>query len=473
MVSLRQRLSAFLRSNLPELLTPIGAQIQETIRSRGSIRPLLEQLDRSKAPIHAFFLDRLNSPVAAKALTVKVLNLCLARYHFEARTTAVLSRPYGLVADPVNNCNLACPGCVHSPRAKELHVFNWTSGLLSPDRYTALLSAYGPYAIQITLCNYGEPLMNPATPGFVRQAKSFLATTTLSTNMTAKKFDAEAWALSGLDIMTLSIDGATQAVYERYRRKGDIDQIFRNIRSLVEAKRRLGRATPLLSWQFLAFEHNAHEIDAAISMARELGVDEIVIAAPFDVGWDDPAIRAAAVEPRTIQFDVELAGRSLVENWNPSPDAANAAGIAISAAFETGWAAQLAHYREADLNPGGPSTHMCHWLYRNMVMDATGRILPCCAAPRPDADLVFDTLNGVAADPFNSEKYRLARLSFSDKPAYAKARGASALSADPHCANCDWYSDQQSALIDSPAIAKYFRMAGNGIVDAESVRMLS
>lgn len=464
MTPLRQRLSRLFRPDLQEFLSPIDTQIREIVHSRGSIRPLLEQLDRSKAPIHGFFSDHLDSALAAKALTVKVQNLCLARYHFEARTTAVLSRPYGLVADPINNCNLACPGCVHSPSAKELHVFNWTSGLLSPHRYTALLNACGPYAIQITLCNYGEPTMNPGTPAFVRQAKSFLAVTTVSTNMTAKKFDAEAWALSGLDHMTLSIDGATQAVYERYRRKGDLDQVFRNIRSLVDAKRRLGRGTPVISWQFLAFEHNAHEIEAAISTARQIGVDEIKIAIPFDVSWDDPSIRPAAVEPRVIQF--APTGRNLVENWNPPRDAANAA---IDSAFDCSWAAQLGRYSEADLNPGAPSAHMCHWLYRNMVMDATGRILPCCAAPRPDADLVFDTLNGTAADSFNSEKYRLARLSFSDKQAYAKLAGT----ANPHCAACDWYSDQEAALIDSPAIAKYFGIAGNGLVDAASVRILT
>jgi hypothetical protein len=61
----------------------------------------------------------------------------------------------------------------------------------------------------------------------IRRAKTWLTNTTLSTNMTAKKFDAEAYVLSGLDFMTLSIDGATQAVYEKYRRKGDIETIFR------------------------------------------------------------------------------------------------------------------------------------------------------------------------------------------------------------------------------------------------------
>lgn len=444
--------------------------IDELIGQRTSGKPLLELLDRSRDPIAGFFQDHLNSPVAARALTVKVLNLCLARYHFLARTTAVLSRPYGLAVDPINSCNLACPGCVHSSRAKELQVFNWNSGLLSQERYAALLGRYGPYAIQITLCNYGEPLMNPCTPQFIRRAKSYLATTTLSTNMTARKFDAEAYALSGLDFMTLSIDGATQGVYEKYRRKGDLEQVFRNIRSLVEARRRLGSGTPVISWQFLAFEHNAHEIDAAIAMARELGVDEMAVRTPFDVSWDEPGIRPAAVMPVGIRFKRD-AGRRMIDNWNPFPDQLD--GAAIDAAFDSGWLEQLALQPEADVDADSArSAHVCHWLYKNMAMDATGRVIPCCAAPRPDADLVFDTFSSGSTDSFNTEKYRLARLSFADKEAYGIARAGSTLAVDPHCVKCDWYSDQQAALIDGPQIEKYFMTAGNGLVDRECSRML-
>jgi MoaA/NifB/PqqE/SkfB family radical SAM enzyme len=471
MGTLRQRFASLIHPpGLAGVLSRINREIDDTIRDRKSIRPLLDRLDRSRKPIEEFFGDHIEFPVAARALTVKVLNLCLARYHFLGRTTAVLSRPYGLVVDPINNCNLACPGCVHSARSKELELFQWNSGMLSQERYTALLSRYGPYAIQITLCNYGEPLMNPATPGFIRRAKSYLATTTLSTNMTAKKFDAEAYVLSGLDYMTLSIDGATQGVYEKYRRKGDIDQIFRNIRSLVEARSRLGKGTPIVSWQFLAFEHNAHEIEAATAMARELGVDQIDVTTPFDVSWDDPGVRPAAVKPVSIPFHQE-AGRRIGENWNPFPEALDA--TAIDAAFHSGWLEQLALQPETDFNPGARSDHMCHWLYKNMVMDATGRVLPCCAAPRPDADLVFDRFQIESADSFNTEKYRLARLSFADKEAYATARAASGLAAEPHCANCDWYSDQQAALIGGPQIEKYLRIAGNGLFDAESLRILS
>jgi len=73
--------------------------------------------------------------------------------------------------------------------------------------------------------------------------------------------------------MVLSIDGATQPIYERFRRKGNLELVFENIRKLVAAKRRVGKRTAILAWRMLAFEHNIHEIPAAIEKAKELGVD--------------------------------------------------------------------------------------------------------------------------------------------------------------------------------------------------------
>ena len=55
----------------------------------------------------------------------------------------------------------------------------------------------------------------------------------------------------------------------------------------------------------------------------------------------------------------------------------------------------------------------CKWLYRSITLDASGRIFPCCAAPRPDMDLVFSQFEpGGTAEVYNSEKYQLARLAF-------------------------------------------------------------
>jgi len=217
--------------------------------------PLLEVLgaiDAARDPLCEQFNSLLNSRAAAQALTLKILNLLVAKYHFQARNEVLLSRPFGLVVDPANGCNLACPGCVHSEHSKTLKLFDWDKGMLSEERFQALLHQYGAFAVQIMFCNYGEPTANLKTPRFIKLAKSYLIQTALSTNLTIPRFDADAYAASGLDFMYLSIDGATQGVYGQFRKKGHIDLVFENIRKLVDAKKRLGKGTPILRWQYLA-----------------------------------------------------------------------------------------------------------------------------------------------------------------------------------------------------------------------------
>ena len=84
--------------------------------------------------------------------------------------------------------------------------------------------------------------------------------TSLSASLSVQRFESHAYVESGLDFMVLSIDGVTQPVYERFRRNGDLELVLRKVRRLVDVKRELRKRAPVLSWNFLAFEHNAHEI---------------------------------------------------------------------------------------------------------------------------------------------------------------------------------------------------------------------
>jgi hypothetical protein len=104
------------------------------------------------------------SESAGRGADAQDLNLFLARYHFRARSASLLSRPFGLVIDPSNVCQLACPGCVHSARNEALQLFDWPKGTLSESRLSALLKRYGPYAIGTLFYNYGEPLLNSTRP---------------------------------------------------------------------------------------------------------------------------------------------------------------------------------------------------------------------------------------------------------------------------------------------------------------------
>jgi len=394
------------------------------------------------------------SAVEAQALTLKILNLWLTRHHFRARDTLLLSHPFGIVVDPSNMCQLACPGCVHSERSELVQLFDWPKGTLSEAHFTALLKLYGPTAIAVYFCDYGEPLLNLNTPKLVRMAKSYLLATALSTSLSVRRFDPEAYVASGLDFMVLSIDGASQGVYERFRRKGNLELVFENITKLVAAKKRLGKRTPLLSWNFLAFEHNSHEIASAERMARRLGVNYFRVVNPFDVSWDDPEIRPAAVKPFVRRLDWASISNP-PENWNPFPQVVEAATIA--AAFEK----PLKRGTVVDSHVG--SGHTCHWLYKNIVIDATGRVLPCCGAPNPDEGLVFATLDVHGGDPFNSEKYRRARALF--------AGDSCAVGDSLHCSHCDW--DQTKVNVGGQEIWRYFRSADPWFFDRQSLHLLS
>jgi hypothetical protein len=143
-------------------------------------------------------------------------------------------------------------------------------------------------------------------------------------------------------------------------------------------------------------------------------------------------------------------------NWNAFPEDIEA--DAIAHAFET---PMCAPGLNGELVSSG-SGHTCHWLYKSLVMDATGRVLPCCSAPRPDADLVFGRFDG-HGDPFNSQKYRDARMFFST--------GAVPSDKAPYCAQCDW--DQTEVVIGGPEIRRYFRAVDPVYFDHRSLKLLS
>ena len=140
---------------------------------------------------------------------------------------------------------------------------------------------------------------------------------------------------SGLDYMTISIDGATQSVYEKFRKKGDLETVFKNIRNLIQTKNRMGKRTPMVSWQYLAFEHNEHEIDDAIKLGQEFGVDQLIVGSPFDVSGDDPNVRPSNQVGRVVVFNPE-AGEGMLENWNPFQSDLQAASIEPSSSTPVG-----------------------------------------------------------------------------------------------------------------------------------------
>ncbi|MCG3153631.1 MAG: Coenzyme PQQ synthesis protein E [bacterium] len=212
-----------------------------------------------------------------KTLTLKRLwnaAQTLASFTLSAllKRSIVWGVPPVLTIEPTNICNLHCPLCVTGNGTMER-----PNGRMDFSTYTRLIDELSDRALYVVFFNQGEPFIHRRFTELVAYAHHRGLYTTTSTN--AHYFDpatAEATVRSGLDTLVISVDGATQETYSRYRVGGSLAKVLQGIRNLVAAKQRLRSKTPYLFMQFLLMQHNEHELPAMAQLARELGVDRFL-----------------------------------------------------------------------------------------------------------------------------------------------------------------------------------------------------
>jgi MoaA/NifB/PqqE/SkfB family radical SAM enzyme len=178
-------------------------------------------------------------------------------------------KPYFIKIDTTNQCDAGCEYCSRDNTAYPL-------GQMGLDNFKKIIDINKDYAFMIALHFTGEPLLNDSIYDMINYAHLNKMATYLSSNFQHfRKEDACRIVSSGLDLLTVSIDGASQETYRRYRQKGELAGIFQNIQAVINAKRELQASWPRVNLQFLVMEHNEHEIAEIKNIAKGLGVDTL------------------------------------------------------------------------------------------------------------------------------------------------------------------------------------------------------
>lgn len=167
---------------------------------------------------------------------------------------------------------MACPMCPFLVHQKERSCL----ADMPLEDYSRLMDELGPSLLTVSLWGWGEPLLNKELPEMIRCSREYGVFVSVSTN--AYAMDRE-WAGrlidSGLDYIILSVDGATDETYTRYRGKNRFDRVTENIRTLQEERRRRGVRHPFTNLQFIVMRDNEHEVPLVRELARDLGVDKL------------------------------------------------------------------------------------------------------------------------------------------------------------------------------------------------------
>ncbi len=226
-------------------------------------------------------------------------------------------RPRVIQLDASSACQLRCPSCPTTDGA--IHPTVGT-GLLGVENLRALLDA-NPDLQAIELSNYGEIFLNPALPEILKlcQERNVATTAGNGVNLNSARPEAlEAVVRYGMRMLSVSIDGASQESYQKYRVRGQFDTVITNIVRINAHKRRLGAKYPALRWQFVVFGHNEHEIEAARAMAAALGM-----AFSLKFSWDDDLSPVQDADALRRAMPGNTANRAEFEAKNGTPYAAS------------------------------------------------------------------------------------------------------------------------------------------------------
>lgn len=261
--------------------------------------------------------------------------------------------------EPTNLCNLACPTCpTGTGKIKPLPS-------MTLERFDGVIEQLAPKMRNLALWNYGEPLLNRELPAMIARAKDAgVKVVKVSSNVHFLD-GARGLALlrSGLDVLILSVDGASQATYETFRKDGDFEKVATSVAWLCAEKKRLGLAKPRIELQFIAMRHNEHELPEMRRLAREWGVDALRVKT---VGADDDETRSLVPTQR------------LLSRYEPDGETPN-----VRHSF-------------------------CTMAWDHTVVNVDGSVTPCCYL-RPDMGDAF-VMGNVFDTPFTSiwrgEKYR-------------------------------------------------------------------
>ena len=225
----------------------------------------------------------------------KAINLSRTLWAYAMRRPEANYYPPVLKIDLSPLCNLHCPICVHaSPKENSVILAEQhfdASHMMEVAAFKKIIDEVKGKTQAVYLYLMGEPFMHPHIVEMSQYANAAGLNVLVSSHFSFKFPDKKIAeiARSGITHLELSIDGATQEIYEQTRIGGRLDLVLDNLQRLCAYKKEHGLTYPKIEVQCLTFDHNRHQVAELKKKVNALGID-MFTSEEGDVGsWAEMA----------------------------------------------------------------------------------------------------------------------------------------------------------------------------------------
>ena len=264
--------------------------------------------------------------------------------------------PSSLWIKASGSCNLRCVGC------------GYRKGERFPtlDEIKLMLASEDPIT-EISLTGVGEALLNPQFGEIVSLCREMHSSAKLWVILNGMvPLAGRKEALSRLDSIGLSIDGATKETYESIRRGAKFETFLANAQEIAVLGPRVG-------FSFVAASTNLHELSGVIRLAAQLGIPEVYAQPMTLVEGVNDQIASILLDTMEPTYRIALV------------DAAKAEAVRLGIAFSGPDA--LYPIPETE-----PRLCRCPWTSPPQIQIGTGEylVLPCCWIAPSKIELIGD-----------------------------------------------------------------------------------
>ena len=271
-----------------------------------------------------------------------VVNLGLFFFEKWKKPDKVSYNPPSITFEVTTFCNLKCTMCANPSLGKNRGNFNL-------DKFKEFVDSNN-YIKKINLTGLGETLMNPNLIEMIKYSKRKGIYAWFVNNMTLMKKDIGQKLLdSKVDLICISIDGATKETFEKIRIGAKFEDVIDNTKKFLELRN--GNSSTQVGINMVVTKENYKEIEGLIKIAHELRIDHLTFKTAY--------LRSDNM--KTLSFD-SVSREDLEVVLKRAKKTARELGVNVLT-----WPIVRK-----------PSKHYCPMPWENPYVAYNGDVFPCC-----------------------------------------------------------------------------------------------